>query len=554
MKLNGHSKLTSLLISGLVFLLVFVSCEEDKKDPSVETTALEYLSITGFTASARINEKGDYKILDYGFVYTVNQSASEINTYFEKKISLGKTITKNEFSANFDLGNVQYYPRNSRCYVSSYITNEKGTMYGNVIFKDLLKLQVSSVSPSRARSGDIVTISGQNFSTLISQNSVTFNGLNATIISASSTSLTVKVPDGISTSYYDLYIDIRITSAGQTFELPDSFQLKASPISFTPNTGSWGTYISINGSNLYNSAIYFDDVFISNGNSSTYLSCSIPNGVLKKKFKVYVVSSGEKMEVPGGYFTMTSLSVNPLTQIKYFPGALIAFTGSGFHPSSNYNKLLVDGKTIASNSYASMQFSLPTTILSGEYPVTVTNSLDSVKLASNITIIRPTITRISSSSGYPNSYVTVYGTNLSDGKNTNTSVSFGSTSVSVNSINSDSLKAIVPWTMPGNYSLAVNFGNHQVQCPGTFTVLEPKITSITPASGAAGTTVVINGEGFSSGSYINVSFGNLYASVLSSSNTQINVKVPSAITSGTWVVKVYISSYLLSTTTTFTVP
>ena len=557
MKLNWISSKTliSLLISGVIFLMLFISCEEGKKDPSIETTSLDYLSLSSFKATAQIFEKGDYGIVDHGFVYTIGLTSTPENSYFGNTVSLGKSINSNEYTAIINIGSIQYYSNGSKCYVRSYITNEKGTIFGNIISKDLLKLQVSNVSPNKAKVGDIVTINGQNFSTILNQNAVTFNGVGAAILSATSTILSVRVPNGISTSYYDQYADIRVITEGQTYDLNNSFQLKTSLISFSPNTGSWSTYITIYGNNLYNSALYFDNVFIGNYNSySNSFSCSIPYSFLKKQFKIYVDTGGEKAEVPGGYFTMTSLSINPLTQVKFFPGSLITFTGSGFHPSSVYNKLIIDGKTIASNSYSSMQFNLPTTLASGDYPITVTNSLDSVKLVEKVTIIRPTLSGLSPLSGYPGTRVKIRGEYLSSSINSNIYVNFGSTSVSTNSIYPDSIKTNAPWMAPGNYSVSVSFGSFVVSCPDKFTIVEPKFTSIVPSSGVAGSSVVINGEGFGTNNYINVYFGNLYASVMSYTNTQINVKVPNGITSGNWTVKVIISNYQLSSTPIFNVP
>src|ERR1700761_8785672 len=55
---------------------------------------------------------------------------------------------------------------------------------------------VSAISPSSGSAGTAVTITGTNFSSTVSDNTVKFNGTAATVNSASSTSLTVEAPTG----------------------------------------------------------------------------------------------------------------------------------------------------------------------------------------------------------------------------------------------------------------------------------------------------------------------------------------------------------------------
>jgi hypothetical protein len=60
-----------------------------------------------------------------------------------------------------------------------------------------------------------------------------------------------------------------------------------------------------------------------------------------------------------------------------------------------------------------------------------------------------------------------------------------------------------------------------------FTAVRPVISSFNPATGHIGTEVTITGQNFSSNASNNVvSFGATRAEVISSSSTQIKVKVP----------------------------
>jgi hypothetical protein len=55
-------------------------------------------------------------------------------------------------------------------------------------------LTVVSLNPTHGPHATVVTITGTNFSTVLSENTVRFNGVNAEVLSCSPTTLTVKVP------------------------------------------------------------------------------------------------------------------------------------------------------------------------------------------------------------------------------------------------------------------------------------------------------------------------------------------------------------------------
>src|SRR5687768_1912226 len=57
-------------------------------------------------------------------------------------------------------------------------------------------LTIMSISPDNGPSGTTVTINGTGFSTVAGENTVKFNGTNATVETATTTKLTVKVPIG----------------------------------------------------------------------------------------------------------------------------------------------------------------------------------------------------------------------------------------------------------------------------------------------------------------------------------------------------------------------
>jgi hypothetical protein len=235
---------------------------------------------------------------------------------------------------------------------------------------------------------------------------------------------------------------------------------------------------------------------------------------------------------------------------------MVTFTSNGFNPTLSYNKLFLGSTRISpdNNYYSSdLTFTIPSSMPEGDYPVMLTNGADTALTGQTISIVYPSITSMTPTSGYYGAEFVIKGQNLYSG-NQWTYINFGSTTFAPISVNSENIHMTVPWLPAGQYSLSVLLGGFVLPCPDKFTILEPRLTSINPASGISGTSVIIYGDGFASNN-IYVLFGDLYATVMSSTNNQINVKVPYGITSGKYIVKVVLNySFEVSTTVNFTVP
>ena len=77
---------------------------------------------------------------------------------------------------------------------------------------------ITSIAPTLGKVGDSVTITGTNFSTTPSSNVVWFGGAEATVTSASATSLTVSVPSGVR------FGPVRVTVNNRTAESDEYFE------------------------------------------------------------------------------------------------------------------------------------------------------------------------------------------------------------------------------------------------------------------------------------------------------------------------------------------
>lgn len=80
---------------------------------------------------------------------------------------------------------------------------------------------ITDFSPTEGIAGTIVTINGRNFSTIISENVVKFNGMEANVTAATTTALTVTVPVGASTGKITVQVGTQIgTSSGDFVYVP----------------------------------------------------------------------------------------------------------------------------------------------------------------------------------------------------------------------------------------------------------------------------------------------------------------------------------------------
>jgi len=137
----------------------------------------------------------------------------------------------------------------------------------------------------------------------------------------------------------------------------------------------------------------------------------------------------------------------------------------------------------------------------------------------------PRITSISPSSGVPGDTITVLGSNFGP---TPGALSVGSTVVSPLTWNDTFIQFLLPDIAPRRYTLQLTTST-AARARGSVTVLPPppRITRLLPASGAPGTTVLIDGFNFGDqqGSST-ISIGGETPEIVSWANERIAIKVP----------------------------
>ena len=96
---------------------------------------------------------------------------------------------------------------------------------------------------------------------------------------------------------------------------------------------------------------------------------------------------------------------------------------------------------------------------------------------------------------------------------------------------------------PGTYDISVNNGIENAVLTNAFTVIEPKITGFTPASGNYNSLLTIQGENLANVQNValgNNGYGNYGAEIISRDENQLVIRIPANIPTGN--AKIYISA------------
>lgn len=545
------------IIFSLIFLTILFACKEDAEtDPRIETSVVKSPASHTCYAKATVIEKGSYELIDYGFVYSPYNGNFGIESG-APKISLGTIpMVADTFSTSFALGEGSNY--STTYYVRAYYTNRKGTVYGSALVINPLIMSIGSVKPNTGKAGDRIIITGSNFGKKPTDNVVKFNNIVASVIEASSTSLTVEVPAGIVSEYYNANVLITVKVGGITFNW-NGFTLSPTVTGFSPTSGTFGTLVKITGANLYNAQIKINNsVYYTNYNNDNLIQFNIPNNIKTSKISMSIVKNGVETTVPGE-FTMIPCSITSVSPAKAMTGAQITITGGGFNPDSYSNIIKIGGEKITNfwiANTSTINMIVPETLKTGAYDITLNNGIEDAVLPKAFTVIEPQLTGFSPVSGQYGSNITIFGKNLS----TLQYVGFGKIGYQnsrAEIISRDSLQIVVkvPANIPtGNVNIWASVGNKNISCTDEFTILSPIITDFSPSEGTPGTIVTIKGSGFDFTAYnTSVKFGTIPSSIVSVSQTEIKAVVPSDAPAGLMKLLVTTPWYTVSTDTDFTV-
>jgi RHS repeat-associated protein len=391
---------------------------------------------------------------------------------------------------------------------------------------------ITSLSPTSGAVGATVTITGTNFGSPQGSSTVKFNGTSATATSWSPTSIVATVPTGATTG------NVVVTVSG-TASNGKSFTVVAAPsiTSLSVTTGAVGAAVTITGTNFGSTqgsgTVKFNGTTATVTSwSATSLVTTVPSGATTGN--VVVFASGVNSN--GSSFTVVSApSITSLSPTTGAVGASVTITGTNFGSSQGTSTVKFNGTTATVTSWSAT--SLVTTVPTGATTGNVVVFASGVNSnGSSFTVVSaPSITSLSVTSGAVGTSVTITGTNFGSSQGTST-VKFNGTTATVTTWSATTIATSVPsGATTGN---VVVFASGVNSNGVNFTVV-PKITSLSPTSGAVGASVTITGTTFGStqGSST-VKFNGTAGTPTSWSATSIVMPVPSGATTGNVVVTV----------------
>ncbi len=380
---------------------------------------------------------------------------------------------------------------------------------------------ISSLSPTAGAVGTSVTISGTAFG--IATGTVSFNGTAATVSSWSDTSIAVQVPTGATTG------PVTVT-AGGVVSNGVTFTVVPPPVvsSVAPLSGTAGTAVTISGSNFGTATgtVKFNGTTASITSwSSTSITTSVPalatSGGLVVTTSIGIASNSTSFTIPAPNIS----NISPGTARA---GTPVTISGTNF--GSVAGTVTFNGIAGSPTSWSNTQIAVPVPATATTGPVIVTQGGASNSV--NFTVIPPpSISSLTPASGPVNTVVTIAGSGFGIPQGTSV-VKFNGTVATPISWSDSSI--VVPAPAGATTGPVTIVAGGTTSNGVTFTVTPgPSITSLSPASGAAGTAVTISGQNFgaSQGGSV-VRFNGAAAAVSSWSATSIGVSVPNAATTG----------------------
>jgi len=374
---------------------------------------------------------------------------------------------------------------------------------------------ITTFTPTTGVAGTEVTITGNHF---IGATAIQFNSIAASTFTVDSAmQIRATAPANATTG------KISVTTPGGTALSVADFAVSSPSItSFAPTSGLGGAEVTITGMNFNGaSSVQFNGATATfTVDSNTQLRANVPAGATTGKISV---TTGGGTAISADDFFMTPV-ITSFTPASGLVGDEVTITGNHFINASSVK--FQDGTapifTVVSNTQ--IKATVPATATTGK--ISVTTADGTALSVTDFTILAPTITSFTPTSGSVGAEVTITGTNFSGVS----SVKFNGTTATVFTVESPTqARANVPaGAITGKISVTTAGGTAMSAVDFAMT---PIIASFTPASGVEGTEVTITGSHFTGATA--AQFNNVAASTFTvDSATQIRAAVSGLATTG----------------------
>jgi hypothetical protein len=333
-------KWTSWLLCTI--LLFFWACREESEFgiPLVFTGEVTEIDSTGAVFHAQITNLGSEPVLEFGFVWDAKPDpvlAGAEKFVIRKQPVMG--IYSQRINTTLKEGVIYH--------VRSFVRTLQTVTYGKDVFFESLGSRspvVDAVSPNPANLGDTLMILGNHFSYRAKENAVSFNEHKATVLNVTQDTLWVVVPVALDT----VVSSVTVSILGNTAVAADLFRLVEPVIhDFTPKTGTFGTWVTLNGENFLSNPATFH-VWVEAWESEvTELQSGqavfrIPDSLDLREARL-TVGMNNLIVTSEESFRLESFHLADFIPIIAVTGDTIRITGSNFSPVPVNNEVVFGG-------------------------------------------------------------------------------------------------------------------------------------------------------------------------------------------------------------------
>jgi len=386
-----------------------------------------------------------------------------------------------------------------------------------------IAFRIDSYYPNSGNAGTLVTVAGVGFGTDIGKYSAAISGKTAEVISVTETNLVIRMPEGGVTGALALKYD------SKNFEIGSYVYQDLSIAALFPANGPAGSQIRITGAG-FSSTQRPATVFI-NGKAALVVSVSdqviVAEVPADAGFGPIVVKVNGK-ESQGQNFTYQAIAdIKPLSGGK---NTKVTINGEGFEELTAGN--LVDFNGTAATVLEATKEKLVVVTPDGVKTGPLSVNINGQKITGPVftVVAPPSIQIVTPLSGPKGSEMIISGALFSTVTDEN-KVFINGVSVQVQSASENQLKLVLPGgTGSGLVRVVVN---DQVTEGPHFKDQTLGIVSVSPDNGLTGTTVTIEGSGFSSIAANNkVYFNGVPAAVKTATENSLVLDAPSGLSTG----------------------
>lgn len=402
------------------------------------------------------------------------------------------------------------------------VITPSGTAVSDSSFTVIPVPTITSFTPTSGSIGDLVTITGTNFT---AASAVNFAGTAAVFTVLGGTSITANVPSGAVTGRITISTPYGIATSAEDFVVIQA----PSIISFSPTSGRVGTIVTITGANFGQSpVVQFNGTTVVSYRAiaDTSITVVVPDGASTGRISV-TTSNGTATSVDD-FTVYAQIAITGFTPTSGIVGTEVTIHGSGFTGVTGVSFNGTPATQFTVESDALITAVVPEGARTGL--ISVINPTNTATTTDRFTVYQqPSISSFLPTSGKVGDVVTITGTNLTDIR----TISFNGTVTTVFTVDSDTSITV---TVPSGATTGLVEARNPVSvttCIDLFTVYQqPTISSIQPQSGVVGDVITITGTNLIDITVMDFNGTDATAFTVDS-DTSITATVPSGATTGT---------------------